>query len=196
MNDFAEYKRLPADERDALGFAKWQENERCGGADAASASVAGQITEQDAHDMGAKGAPATDAERLLFEAWMRGHCWALSATWDGNSYRSDAEQSGDLDPRAMATRRIWAAWRDRAALCNVATPALSPAAPADAAQRQANARDAARYRWIKRHYVRTWVSQLPGKKGAKSVELDFEAEGDDIDAAIDATMATAGKTTP
>lgn len=73
-------------------------------------------TEQQAYDMGAKGAPATDAERLLFEAWMRGHCWALCATWDGKSYRSDAEQGGNLDPRAMNTRQLWAAWRDRSAL--------------------------------------------------------------------------------
>lgn len=72
--------------------------------------------EQAAYDMGAKGAPATDAERLLFEAWMRGHCWALCARWDGRSYRSDAEQGGDIDPRAMNTRQLWAAWRDRAAL--------------------------------------------------------------------------------
>jgi len=73
-------------------------------------------TEQQAYDMGAKGAPPTERERLLFEAWMRGHCWALCATWDGKQYRSDAEQGGDLDPRAMATRRLFAAWRDRAAL--------------------------------------------------------------------------------
>lgn len=73
-------------------------------------------TEQQAYDMGAKGAPAADAERLLFEAWMRGHCWALCATWDGKCYRSDAEQNGNIDPRAMNTRQLWAAWRDRAAL--------------------------------------------------------------------------------
>lgn len=73
-------------------------------------------TEQQAYDMGAKGAPATDAERLLFEAWMRGHCWALCAAWDGKCYRSDSEQNGNIDPRAMNTRQLWAAWRDRAAL--------------------------------------------------------------------------------
>ncbi|MBV6687306.1 hypothetical protein KV692_05290 [Xanthomonas euvesicatoria pv. physalidis] len=72
--------------------------------------------ESDAYELGAKGAPASEAERLLFEAWMRGHCWALSATWDGKTYRSDAEQGGMLCPHAIATRRIWAAWRDRAAL--------------------------------------------------------------------------------
>ena len=74
------------------------------------------ITEEAAYQMGAKGAEPTEVERLLFEAWMRGHCWALCATWDGKGYRSDAEQGGDLDPRAIGTRRLWAAWRDRAAL--------------------------------------------------------------------------------
>jgi hypothetical protein len=74
------------------------------------------LTEQQAYDLGAKGAPATERERLLFEAWMRGHCWALCATWNGTQYVSDAEQGGELDPRAMATRRLFAAWRDRAAL--------------------------------------------------------------------------------
>lgn len=74
------------------------------------------VGQEAAYEMGAKGAPATEAERLLFEAWMRGHCWALSATWDGKTYLSDAEQGGMLCPRAMTTRRLWAAWRDRAAL--------------------------------------------------------------------------------
>jgi hypothetical protein len=82
------------------------------------------ITVQQAHDIGAKGAEPTEAERLLFEAWMRGHCWALSATWTDGHYRSDAEQGGNFDPHAMRTRGLWAAWRDRAALGNVATPPL------------------------------------------------------------------------
>lgn len=90
-------------------------------------------TEQAAYDLGAKGAPATEHERLLFEAWMRGHCWALCATWNGKEYRSDAEQGGDLDPRAMATRRLFAAWRDRAALgvSEVDHQTFSPKAPMD-----------------------------------------------------------------
>ena len=79
-----------------------------------------------AHDMGAKGGPTVDAERLAFEAWMRGHCWALCATWTGTQYRSDAEQGGDVDPRAMRTRQLWAAWRDRAALAAQAGPAQAP----------------------------------------------------------------------
>lgn len=76
----------------------------------------GAPREADAEAMGAKGGPAHDGERLAFEAWMRGHCWALCATWTGTQYRSDAEQGGDVDPRAMRTRQLWAAWRDRAAL--------------------------------------------------------------------------------
>lgn len=72
--------------------------------------------------MGATGGPAHEGERLAFEAWMAGHCWALCATWDGKAYRSDAEQGGDIDPRAMRTRQLWAAWRDRAALARLKTP--------------------------------------------------------------------------
>lgn len=66
--------------------------------------------------MGASGGPAVEGERLAFEAWMRGHCWALCATWTGTEYRSDAEQGGQCCPLASQTRRLWAAWRDRAAL--------------------------------------------------------------------------------
>ena len=69
--------------------------------------------------MGAKGGPIHEGERLAFEAWMRGHCWALCATWRGTQYTSDAEEGGDLDPRAMMTRQLWAAWRDRAALSRI-----------------------------------------------------------------------------
>lgn len=69
-----------------------------------------------AYEMGAKGGPVVEAERLAFEAWMRGNCWALCATWDGKTYRSDSEQSGHVYQSAMNKRRMWAAWRDRAAL--------------------------------------------------------------------------------
>ncbi len=76
----------------------------------------------DAYYMGATGGEATEGERLAFESWMRGHCWALGATWDGKGYRSDAEQGGHLDPLAIRTRQLWAAWRDRAALARLKTP--------------------------------------------------------------------------
>jgi hypothetical protein len=82
----------------------------------------GAPSENEAYDMGATGGPAHEGERLAFESWMRGHCWALCATWDGKGYRSDAEQGGDIDPRAMRTRQLWAAWRDRAALARLKTP--------------------------------------------------------------------------
>lgn len=90
--------------------------ERVGPAEVISHANRQPVGQDAAYEMGAKGAPATEAERLLFEAWMRGHCWALSATWDGKTYLSDEEQGGMLCPRAMTTRRLWAAWRDRAAL--------------------------------------------------------------------------------
>ena len=67
----------------------------------------------DSKAMGAKGGPSNEAERLAFEAWMHGHCWALCATWDGAGYRGDAEQSGRYCPDAARTRGLWAAWRDR-----------------------------------------------------------------------------------
>lgn len=71
-----------------------------------------------AREMGAKGGPVVEAERLAFEAWMAGHCWKVSPTWNGKEY-DDSE--GDkkrklLDPLARTTRMLWAAWRDRAAL--------------------------------------------------------------------------------
>ena len=69
-----------------------------------------------AYEMGAKGAEPTEKERLLFEAWMRGHCWMLHGDWDGKTYVHEAEKSGYLHPGAMLTRQLWAAWRDRAAL--------------------------------------------------------------------------------
>lgn len=66
--------------------------------------------------MGATGGPVVEAERLAFEAWMRGHCWALTATWDGKTYRGTAEHGSYICPHAMQVRQLWAAWRDRAAL--------------------------------------------------------------------------------
>lgn len=69
-----------------------------------------------AYAMGAKGGPVVEAERLAFEAWMRGHCWSLGAEWNGLTYMGMLESPGYIDPTAMRTRQLWAAWRDRAAL--------------------------------------------------------------------------------
>lgn len=76
---------------------------------------------ESARRMGEVGAKAHDAaERLAFEACMAGHCWALCATWTGAGYIGDREGAsgggGYVCPRAMRTRQLWAAWRDRAAL--------------------------------------------------------------------------------
>lgn len=86
-----------------------------------------------AYELGANGGTVGDDERLAFEEWMRGHCWKLCATWTGSQYRGDAEQTGWPDPQAMMTRRLWAAWRDRAALAaheaEKAKPFLTSAIP-------------------------------------------------------------------
>lgn len=69
-----------------------------------------------AEAMGAKGAPVVEAERLAFEAWMKGHCWEVEAVWDGTQYWNEKERGDYVCPKAMNMRRMWAAWRDRAAL--------------------------------------------------------------------------------
>lgn len=74
------------------------------------------ITKQQAYDMGAKGGPVVEAERELFEEWMRGHCWAVSGTWNGATYIGSNEGRNSYDPHAALTRQVWATWRDRAAL--------------------------------------------------------------------------------
>jgi hypothetical protein len=82
-------------------------------------------TVDDAYYMGATGGEATEGERLAFEAWMRGHCWALCATWTGKGYIGKGESVSEgryVCRDAMATRRMWAAWRDRAALARLKTP--------------------------------------------------------------------------
>jgi hypothetical protein len=79
------------------------------------------ITVEQAHEMGAKGGPADEHERLLFEAWMKGHCWLVEGDWDGTTYRHESEFGGYLHPGAVRTRQLWAAWRDRAALAKQPT---------------------------------------------------------------------------
>jgi hypothetical protein len=85
----------------------------------------GAPREADAKWIGATGGRAHEGERLAFEAWMAGHCWALGATWNGSGYISDREGASGgsyVCPQAMQTRRLWAAWRDRAALARLKTP--------------------------------------------------------------------------
>ena len=69
-----------------------------------------------AYAMGSKGGPTVEAERLAFEAWMRGHNWAVAAEWKDGGYRGSSEHGSVVCPHAMTVRMLWAAWRDRAAL--------------------------------------------------------------------------------
>lgn len=81
-----------------------------------------QIDESAAHNLGAIGAEPAEFERRLFEAWMRGHCWAVVGEWDGRTYVAPSEHGRVIDPAAMLTRQLWAAWRDRAALAGHTAP--------------------------------------------------------------------------
>ena len=72
-----------------------------------------------AYDIGAKGSEPTEEERLAFESWMRGHCWAVIGEWDGKQYKHAHESTGFVHGGAMETRRLWAAWRDRGAVARV-----------------------------------------------------------------------------
>lgn len=79
----------------------------------------------EARRMGEQGSEAVEGERLAFEAWMAGHCWALCATWTGKGYIGEGESVSEgryVCRDAMATRRMWAAWRDRAALARREPP--------------------------------------------------------------------------
>lgn len=56
------------------------------------------------------------------------------------------------------------------------------------AERMQDKRDAERYRYLRESHVRKWVSDLPHNKNAPSLDLDFSAEGHDLDAALDRAM--------
>jgi hypothetical protein len=49
-------------------------------------------------------------------------------------------------------------------------------------------KDAERYRWLRSNCKREWQSDMPHNKGAPSLDIDFSADGHDLDAAIDAAM--------
>ena len=75
-------------------------------------------TVEDAHILGTIGAAPSETERLLFESWMRGHCWQINGIWNGFEYDDSPafKTAKVLDPQAMQTRMLFAAWRDSAAL--------------------------------------------------------------------------------
>jgi len=74
------------------------------------------VSIQAAHEMGVKGANPTDRERLLFESWMKGHCWDFGCEWDGSMYRNYPDSNDWNAHHAMRTRELWVVWRDCAAL--------------------------------------------------------------------------------
>lgn len=67
--------------------------------------VAPVPTVEAAHAMGVKGALHSELERLMFEAYMTGHCWAFSP-WD-----AELGCHGDVQ-----TRLLFAVFRDRGTL--------------------------------------------------------------------------------
>lgn len=62
-------------------------------------------TEAEAEEMGRKGAPHSETERKLYEAYCRGHCWAVGPWLADEGYYYE-----------MPDRIRFAMWRDRAAL--------------------------------------------------------------------------------
>lgn len=51
-----------------------------------------------------------------------------------------------------------------------------------------DAKDAARYRWLRKHHEVVWESSMDKDLGARSVSIDFDAPGESLDSAIDAAM--------
>lgn len=49
-------------------------------------------------------------------------------------------------------------------------------------------RDAERYQWLRANCVREWVSVMPDKAQAPTLDIGFTAPGHDLDAAIDAAI--------
>ncbi|WP_434715622.1 hypothetical protein [Paraburkholderia sp. A3RO-2L] len=68
-----------------------------------------QVTLEAAQRMGENGAPHNEDERLLFEAYMKGHCWAVGTWLPEKGHYAD-----------MGSRMLFAMWRDRAALAEEA----------------------------------------------------------------------------
>lgn len=53
--------------------------------------------------------------------------------------------------------------------------------------------DAERYRWLRDNCVREWESDMDHDRGARSLDIDFDAPGWDLDSAIDTARQAAGE---
>ena len=92
-----------------------------------------------AHEIGANRIKVqpTEQDRQRFEQWMAGHCWQVGGVWDGKTYVSTAENGDYLDPQAMHTRQLFAAWRDCAALRDQLEASQAQRVPLSDEQRRA-----------------------------------------------------------
>lgn len=113
----------------AADKAPWQKTlEAARNTLAAALEAPSQAATDAAFRMGAVGAPHNETERLLFEAYLKGHCWDCG-DWDAaKGYYTD-----------QSTRVMFAIWRDRAALVLPCIPV-----PPAVAQRNDGDRSAAR----------------------------------------------------
>jgi len=93
---------LPAREIASLGFDAGHAFEHIAPTQGADARPVA-ITEAMAEEIGENGAPHSENERRLYEAYCKGHCWEVGA-WSGTEYCE------------MLDRIRFAMWRDRAAL--------------------------------------------------------------------------------
>lgn len=84
------------------------------------------VVEVLAKEIGETDKPASEDDRISFEAWMRGHCWKIEGQWNGAQYVHETEGAPAyrLHQGAMTTRGLFAAWRDRGELARRLSPQL------------------------------------------------------------------------
>lgn len=97
---------------DSKGLSKWLSNTPNAKQDsrAAIAQPAANLLKS-AREIGEKGSPHSEAERLLFEEYMRGHNWKC------DSWNTDKAEYYD-----SSQRMFYAVFRDRAAIAQPVTP--------------------------------------------------------------------------
>jgi hypothetical protein len=116
--------------------------------DAAPSTVAPTI--EAAKKMGEKGAPHSEPERLLYEAYCKGHCWAVGP-WVINPKTDKGEYYEMID------RIRFAMWRDRAALAAAPTPVADS--------------------WVKTDEQRWQDERFASRAAAKPISVDEQQAG-------------------
>ena len=102
--------RCYEDQSTRILYAAWRDRAALGH----SMSPRASVTRKAAKAMGRSPSAHREHERLLFESYMRGHCWAYGS-WSeehGGQYRRPS------NPRYpdMTAQMLYLVWRDRAAL--------------------------------------------------------------------------------